>query len=525
MINIFKKIKSLLKRKTQDKYVGIGVCFICFKGRDHKEEVFLPVGFDLDALIQKYPPVLYGFKEAGAGKFHKYKIYAFLFHLTSIPARNSDVIEQNGLIRIHMKTISNHISDISLYVRYLEQTGVIEVNQQYIPRKKSRGYKWSAKYEQDDFEERLVSTGYSEDVAVYKEEATDIPENPHLFHWYQTGLLEINPHATAYANAIKRMKFADKSKASWDWNQDKNCYKYPLIQCNAVLMNIAKIKLHMYEPHLDHNIHRLHSVLTNLQKDFRNFLRFDKQTLTNIDIKNCQPYLSCLIFNPDFWREDSALPLNLYSLPENIQEMFTASPQLLADINLSLSEAPADAFSSYIECATAGEFYENLVDIVNQRKGLDKPITRKNAKTLMFNILFSSNKGAHKDRLIRDMKKYFSRELYPHVADLFRIIKQKYPEDNGFKSHARLACLLQAIESHIILARCCKRIWDEGQETVPVFTIHDSISTLGNHVDFVKKIMQEELTTCIGYPPSLDTETWQEDQLKYPNIFQQIAHQ
>ena len=106
------------------------------------------------------------------------------------------------------------------------------------------------------------------------------------------------------------------------------------------------------------------------------------------------------------------------------------------------------------------------------------------------------------------MKDIFSTELFPKVALLFKIIKRKYKGVPIKKQHNRLACLLQSIESEIILHRCCKRIWEEGNNQVPVFTIHDSIATTVEHVEWVKMIIEEELTRVIGLPPTLSIEHW-----------------
>jgi len=96
---------------------------------------------------------------------------------------------------------------------------------------------------------------------------------------------------------------------------------------------------------------------------------------------------------------------------------------------------------------------------------------------------------------------------FPAVTKLFSIIKTAF-RGGDKDQHNRLACLLQSIESEIILHRCCKRIWEEGEHKIPVFTIHDSIVTTVDNLEFVKRIMEEELTRNIGLAPSLSIETW-----------------
>ena len=106
------------------------------------------------------------------------------------------------------------------------------------------------------------------------------------------------------------------------------------------------------------------------------------------------------------------------------------------------------------------------------------------------------------------MKKVFSKTLFPRVAELFRILKTEYPNVNMEKQHSRLPILLQAIESHIILNKCCKRIWEEREHQVPIFTIHDSIVTTVENVEYVREVMMQELNACIGVPTAPAIEEW-----------------
>ncbi len=63
---------------------------------------------------------------------------------------------------------------------------------------------------------------------------------------------------------------------------------------------------------------------------------------------------------------------------------------------------------------------------------------------------------------------------------------------------------------------------EEGEQQVPIFTIHDSIVTTKGNEDFVKRIMEEELTRAIGVPPTLQVEEWRENKLKHQDILIQI---
>lgn len=279
----------------------------------------------------------------------------------------------------------------------------------------------------------------------------------------------------------------------------------------AALRNINLITEQEYGPSIDGNVHRLHSVLTNIQKDLRNFITYDGLPLVSIDIKNCQPYLSCLLLNPRFWQEDAELSLTLYDLPENIRELFQ-SPILIDRIRKFFETLADRDIAEYIRLVSEGTIYEQIRDIANRnlQEG-QSPIERKDAKILMFYMLFSSNQGQHDNPMINELKRVFSTQLYPKVAELFRIIKRKYPDCEMEKPNSRLSRALQSIESTIILHRCCLRIWEERKQSVPIFTIHDSIVTTREYQDYVYAIMTDEFVKHIGTAPKLSVEIWCEE--------------
>ena len=125
-------------------------------------------------------------------------------------------------------------------------------------------------------------------------------------------------------------------------------------------------------------------------------------------------------------------------------------------------------------------------------------MTREDAKKMIMIVLFSQNKGRDRD----GFKALFKR-CYPEVYSLILLVKRT--------SHQTLAHILQSIESHIILHRCCSRLWIEFNQTIPVFTIHDSIVTIDSFVSNVKDVMDIELTSAIGKHPKLKIEQWAED--------------
>lgn len=478
---------------------------LAFAGKSRRDYVTLPNNFDLKLLKTLYPPENYGFRHGIV--FRDFKVLYILHLLSSIPGRNSDLISESGFIPIHTPTLQRHMRDYNLYLDYLVNTGVLVCDGQYIAGERSRGYKWAPRYENSVYESKLVLIGdYSQDSQI--DSAADREDYPYLFYWYDQKKLQIDGQAYGYAESIRRIRMQDSTRASWDWNRDKHQYKNPSTQYMAVIRNISKITSQDYEPHIDGNVHRLHSVLTNIQKDFRNFITYDEQQLVGIDIKNCQPYLTCLILNLGFWDRDSGLPLTLYNLPDNIQQLF-ASEQLKKQVHRYFAALTDSDIAAYKQLVSSGHIYEEIRDIANDQITPGQVrIERDDAKILMFYLLFSGNRGQHDDPMINNLKRIFTTELYPKVAELFRIIKRNYSDCPMEDPHSRLSRMLQAIESTIILHKCCKRIWVEREHTIPIFTIHDSIVTTQEHYEYVRQVMHEELTRYIGMPPSLSIETW-----------------
>ena len=252
------------------------------------------------------------------------------------------------------------------------------------------------------------------------------------------------------------------------------------------------------------------SAVVNLRKDLRNFVTYDSKPLVAIDVKNCQPYMVNLILQPEFWAENSTLPVSINTLPENVRSEFAPGSKIMRNITAFLQSAKPEYFAKYRAITTApdAKIYEEIADVANKLLAGNSAITRDQAKTAMFYVLFSSNRGQSDDWLRNTLKEIFTKKMFPVIGEFFRIIKATYKDSKIKRHHSRLAVLLQNIESQIILHICCRRIWEESDGIVPLLTIHDSIVTTAEHMNYVKEVMREELTRCIGFEPILVPEKW-----------------
>ena len=506
--------------------------FLAIARKHAGDFAMIPENLDLDKHIEQFPLTNYKFRnKRGADiivskkgiRFDKDRLAYIIGLISSIPASNKDSITEDGFVPIYSKYIQRFFPDYKCYLDYLIKTGVIIPDGFYIEGKKSIGYKFAPFYENAGLVKYVYhrkNQGNEESAAVvpaqtYNKDKNILEDNPlvnipYLSFWYNNKKLTISSSAREYAWQVKERKFA-AGVLSWDdnhdkWDKKKKRYfkKYPRSQYNAAMHNIAAIEMGAYNAKIDSNVHRLHSAITNMQKDYRNFLKYDGQELTAIDISNSQPFLLCILFNPDFWDKDSDAYINIGHLPENIQSRF--SDGLLDEIKTYVAYMPEDSKSEYIIKASSGEVYKFMMDKANEQYP-DCCKEKKDAKIMMLIAFFSANSFLNQDKEAAKMKRIF-KATFPEIYGLIELAK------TGIKQKNRFACLLQSVESEIILHRCCKRIWDEGEHKVPVFTIHDSIATTSEYVEFVRSIMDEELTKAAGVHPNFKTEVWSESNLK-----------
>ena len=85
----------------------------------------------------------------------------------------------------------------------------------------------------------------------------------------------------------------------------------------------------------------------------------------------------------------------------------------------------------------------------------------------------------------------------------------KYTNTQKLKKKDRkgLACLLQRMESFMVIEVICRRIAREKPK-LPIFTIHDSIVTTKGNEGYVRNVMEEELEQFVGIKPHLKTKEW-----------------
>ena len=478
----------------------------------------------LDEALSNNPP-----------KFPGWKRENFLFLLGEIvmaPAyKKRKELTKDGYTILHSKILQLYIHEYKKYLDYLYQNNFIKIDSKYIRSQRSKAYKIENKYVDVVKSIYIQSTPLSKQIKRkrYLSKKQNTRQYGYLRKWMDG--LEINTNqALDFLEALRDYRIENPSARTWD--AKNNRYKDPLNQYNIGYMTVKHLENNEIYFHVDNTVGRLHTNLTNIQSDLRHFITWKGQKLVNIDISNSQPYISCKLFSNSFYKTDN----EKLNLQESIKKLIKIESQEInkhktkkhsktksQKANKNLKEIynnylmlaktiqPTDIQDDtkrYIDLVKQGQLYDFLQDSFSKKLGIQKH-SRKEVKASVFQVLFTDN------RFIGQMNaapKRLFKELFPNVYRVFAEYKRK---DASF-----LPRLLQHLEATLILDIICKRISEERPD-VPLFTIHDSITTTIPNVEYVKEVMTEELTRHVGIRPNLKTEYWNPSVLakEYPSLF------
>jgi len=215
---------------------------------------------------------------------------------------------------------------------------------------------------------------------------------------------------------------------------------------------------------------------TRLPSELVEHLTIDGVPLTEIDIRNSQPFFAVGLFNPS---------------PEVEKVMEAYLGHRLTMYTKSLQVFKYEDAKLYTSLVEKGQFYEFMLEKF-RLNGIEYR-DRAAAKEAIFTIFFGKNSAIHYSAAVK-----LFRSLFPNVYRLFEGIKEK--------EHNRLAILLQRIESHTILDLAAQQVIFELPD-VKFITKHDSLLPAGlmvtDNVAEVSRILTEVVTEVIGVKPLL----------------------
>ncbi len=462
----------------------------------------IPSGINLETILIGNPPA---FKR-------KVKIDVFYFILDQITKGVwlANIDENKGIIEIHSDKLQSFNHDYKEYVEYLISNNIIATDNHYIIGSKSKGYYFvNLKPNlEEPLEEILVTDTLIKDKLVsqfYWEFITkhETKHYGHLTSWFNDDL------KIDYKPALKKL---DKvfCKARQPKVYSKEEIEEESIKKFKNLIAINNMQKKSFFCSVDYNIGRFHSNLSTLNKKLRPFITYKGKNLVNIDVRNSQPLLSTAILKKEFWtREHSGM--NIYRFPsalnllsgspvdsyavksfsldhlEELDVVFRDAETVIMSVTFLL-EKYSDSFSEWILAAKSGKFYEKVFKKIHPGETFRKD----EVKVAMLKFFFSENKHTSKDKkLIMDS--------FPEVTKVFERLKQK--------DHVTLSHILQRLESTLMIEFVSRRIAADKPD-LPFFTIHDSIATFEEEVEYVTTVIEEAFDCLLGIKVELGVEKW-----------------
>jgi hypothetical protein len=404
-------------------------------------------------------------------------------------------------VPFYSSLIQRRIRDYRKYLDYLVDNKVFVENRQYVVGTKSRGFRFHVDYQTEikatfitkkTLIKSILNFIHLDNTANNSNEIIpkDAKELDYLLKWFN-GKLNVD-----FAGAKKYLlKLYEIEKRSHNlFTTDKPCNA--MARFNSRYIVLLKLKRQEFLHTVDSTAGRLHTILTQLKGDLRQFVTYDGKPLVAIDITNSQPYLSTVLFNEEKFKENNIL---------DIVKLYNKTYQSTGDIQnfqpYYVSKNVKNACKSenvnhYIDIVKSGQLYEEFGKVLLTKGVITNEIpVRKQAKTIIFSSIFSPNKS-----IAYNQSMVIFRDLFPDVYEIYRQIKQN--------EHRTLACLLQNIEAKLVLHIACKII-AEKQPELPIFTLHDSIITTSGNEQYVFEVLYDVLLNAIGIPPSLKFERWE----------------
>lgn len=355
--------------------------------------------------------------------------------------------------------------------------GVVEWDPRYVKGKESMGYRLTKAYQVESKRVECRGTVARKIRRVRETKFYDVPESPehrHLLKWLKK--LDIDRNA-----AIRAIRTIDRLSDHDDIHRTA---------IEMIASGHVEFSFCIYG--------RVHSLVTRLARELRNYLRIGGEAMVNLDVKCSQPLLvaKMLLANKHTTQQPHN-PTNhpIHHTPNPPPHNHPTDTVCISDTKQtqSLSHACVSSDLSahqpeetlFYELCLKGELYEYMME----QSGMQHMPRKKFKKRFFCDVLYDEYYAD------RPMMRVFQ-SLFPNVARFIR------DEKRGDYRH--FSWKMQKLESDIIIGTVVRRLMDEYPH-VPLITVHDSIATTPQYADLVRTVMLEEIGG-----PTIEVEPWSE---------------
>ena len=302
------------------------------------------------------------------------------------------------------------------------------------------------------------------------------------------------------------IQFQDALNHNSDLLEEKGNMKNYLVDAFKIL----KIQNGTY--YMSHNPEtdgRFHSNITGFSKEFRPFLRYDGEIISEIDISASVPtFLFYLISN---YKNSNSQLDKVINSTKSFYYHYMFSKEAVSIDNKEIQD-----FGSKI---LSGEFYASFIPKLEEfykaddtyyqwqfseyffpnesctnyyKKPYPKIVTKEYAKDIILKMLNAKNKTF----LYEEMA---FKSLYPTIFEFVSKIKEKH--------HEHFSHLMLQIESYFMLKIVARRLKNKFKK-MPFFTLHDCICVTKSNLNLVNEFMSATLKNELGFEPMIKMKHW-----------------
>ena len=417
-------------------------------------------------------------------------------------------VEINKITRNRFGKVKSLLMDVNSH-----PSGAILIEKtKYQPGIKSMGYKLNDELFSDPGE-RWVVLGSNAEKRLFKFEQEGIKKYEDFKLSYKFLLdryksnITIDSEALDYVSNLKSLLLEKVDKFDGDKEEMVKRINNMIRGMNSKIRSIEKKK---FKTSVSMNNHRLNSVITNLNRELRYYLRINGNRLVEVDIKSSQPYVLGSILTNDFFTGDTNIDYSLiriYPQLYNLLNDIVSNPTsgVISEIEKSIYNNK-EGFPLHF---MSGGMY-SCPEIQSYRNLPFKEGFYSHLNMTFFNRDFGTQKVKEDIMLVLNLKELEKRK---HI-ELIQQFKIHYPNINSFIESVNslnafksaVAILLQRSESYQFLLVGCKAV-NEQLPNVPFLTIHDSILIEEQYSETTKQILEESITNSTQLEAGMSIKT------------------
>jgi hypothetical protein len=473
--------------------------------------LFLPSNLDIDNLAIKNRIYINNKEE------DKYRLLLTLSNIIKNISKKDIKDFDSEFVPIKMEYLRVYIDKADLYVKRLIELGIVECDNKYIIGLKSKGYRLAYPYNStpkviipgknytNQFDKKSFIGSFDKDSKELKPLYSHFNDNLEIDYKsaIKEGFIKYWTHDGEKApifiddvdfENLNSVSIKKKGQGFTNLAHRKAYHKF----INGTIIPSSMLLMKQFYFNVDKSGYRLHTNLTNLNKEKRKYITYNGKRLIAWDLKNSQPFFLNVLLSKDFWSRDNEI-LGYRSLKGELRSK-ACLHAVGIDPSITMEKLrriqSSGAFEEFKNVTLQGNLYEILQDFT--LKYSDITISRERAKEEFIRLLFD---------------KPYSKRNYHYdieVAFIFGFPGLIESLDSLFKSkkYNTLALLLQQIESNVILRYVCPAIAQKYPE-IPLFTIHDSIVTTEGNEELIRPIIEQEIRRVTGgFTPMLKLEKW-----------------